>query len=498
VATIQAAVAQGLTVMVRPLIDFLGDDAQATYTTDQYGNPIFAGTTNPYGDGYGVDEYRADYTPTTPAQVTNVFSSYQAILDQEAMNAMLGGATLMSIGAELNPALTSATYLPEWTQIIQSIRAIDPNLKLTYSASADYYSPATGTVDPAATVSFWNQLDYAGADVYTPLANAVAADAPNGDPTFSDLVQAWETTPAPGSQTADATGGLSPIAYLESIQQISGKPLLLTEIGYQNMTSAAYDPTGEVAPSGVPDPTLQQSLDQAFFQAWRDSGYTAFAGAYFWNWDALENDGNSDEFSPENNPGALAAVTSGFAAADAALTDSPPVVFTNLQFVAPNQTLTATAGNTGTGALSGDYGFNGSALTVQPADPSITLQASSGDYVMTSAFGQLLLNPDGSYSYTAFASDANLLNITQNPIFVDVFNVYVVDEAGTSTLTSLDFEVNDLGFVSSSSFPSSKVYNTTMANLESPILDPTYGDTVDITVIAQGLTPREAAGVRRG
>jgi hypothetical protein len=261
-STIAQAESLGLSVMIRPLIDFL--------------NPAVIGT-------YSVGEWRQDYQPTN---VAAFFASYQQMIVTEAKVAQLNGAQMLSIGAELDQ-LAGAQYLPYWTDIISAVREVY-NGKLTYSASWN----------TASNVSFWNQLDYEGVDCYVPLSNAQ-------NPALKDLINGW-LDPATQSTNPGAyavIGNQSPIQYFENLAAQSGKPLLFTELGYSNDSGSAADPS---ASGNSTDPTLQAELYQAFFQAWAESGSPSLVGSYFWEWDPNGSTSNAgpaiDSFSPQNNP----------------------------------------------------------------------------------------------------------------------------------------------------------------------------------------------------
>jgi hypothetical protein len=269
-STIAQAEHLGLTVMVRPLIDFL--------------DPSEIGS-------YSVGEWRQDYQPTN---VATFFASYQQMIVAEAEVAQANGAQMFSIGAELDQ-LAGSQYLSYWTSIINAVRAVFSG-KLTYSASWQ----------TAANVSFWNELDYEGIDCYVPLSTAA-------NPTLQDLINGW-TQPATQSSNPNAyaiIGNQSPIQYFENLSAQSGKPLIFTELGYANDSGAAAEPFAE---GNSPDPTLQAELYQAFFDAWQQSGNSSLVGTYFWEWDPNSANGGPgiDSFSPQNNP-AQAAAASGFA-----------------------------------------------------------------------------------------------------------------------------------------------------------------------------------------
>ena len=271
-STISQAEHLGLTVMVRPLIDFL--------------DPSEIGS-------YSVGEWRQDYRPTN---VAAFFASYQQMIVAEAQVAQANGAQMFSIGAELDQ-LTGAQYQSYWTSIIDAVRGVFSG-KLTYSA----------TWPTAADVSFWNELDYEGVDCYVPLSTAA-------NPTPQDLIDGW-TQPATQSGNPDAyavIGNQSPIQYFENLSAQSGKPLIFTELGYANDSDAAAEPSAE---GNSPDPALQAELYQAFFDAWQQSGNLSLIGTYFWEWDPNSANGGPgiDSFSPQNNP-AQNVAASGFAAA---------------------------------------------------------------------------------------------------------------------------------------------------------------------------------------
>ena len=286
--TIKEATADGLSVMVRPLIDFL--------------QPSLIGS-------YSVGDWRSYYNPTDPAAF---FASYKTMIVDEAIVAQANGATSLCIGTELDQ-LTGPAYLSYWTDIIASVRAVFSGT-LTYAADwNDDVSPwqgqhglTAGTGNLATQVSFWNLLDDVGIDEYAPLSTAA-------NPTLDQLVAGWTQVPT-DSETKSVTGNQSLISYYESVATATGKPLLFTELGYENATDAASQPAG--SSTNQPDATLQANLYQAFFNAWSQSNDTSLAGVYFWNWDPNASEvgpGNGVNFSPQGQP-AQNVVTTEFAA----------------------------------------------------------------------------------------------------------------------------------------------------------------------------------------
>jgi len=285
-ATIAQAVSMGLSVTVRPLIDFVNP-------TDLVGTP------------YSFGEWRSYFNPgpAGSAGANAFFASYEQMLLQYAQVGAANGATTLCIGTELDQ-ITGPAYKPYWDAIINALHAQFPTLKLTYSADwNDDISPwafagtglPLGTGNIATQVSFASELDSIGIDVYAPLSNAA-------NPTLAQLIAGWTQTPTV-LETFAVTHGASLINYFESVAAAVGKPLIFSEIGYEDATDAASSPAG--SSTHVVDPNLQAELYQAFFQAWQRAGNSSLAGVYFWNWDpnsAEVGPGQPASFSPQGLP----------------------------------------------------------------------------------------------------------------------------------------------------------------------------------------------------
>ena len=284
--TIKEAEADGLSVMVRPLIDFVDAAKSAPHS---------------------VGDWRGYYVPSDPA---TFFASYKTMLVQEATLAQADGAQMLSIGTEIDQ-LTGPAYLSYWQDIISSVRAVFTG-KLTYSAIWDdslspwqFGGAPQGTGDITTQVSFWNLLDYVGIDEYAPISD-------KANPTLQDLTDGWTKTPTDPT-TKSVTGNQSLINYFEGVSNTIGKPLLFTELGYESATDAASQPF--FSSTNQPDATLQSNLYQAFFNAWSQSGDTSLNGVYFWDWDpksAEVGPTNEPNFSPQGLP-AQTVVTDEFA-----------------------------------------------------------------------------------------------------------------------------------------------------------------------------------------
>jgi hypothetical protein len=361
---IRQAVALGLSVMVRPLIDFV-DAGDMT------------------GTSYSVDEWRSYYNPDLAGSTTAnaFFASYQTMILQEAAVAVANGATSLCIGSELDE-IAGPSYLSYWNSIISALRTEYPTLKLTYSADwDDDLSPwqyggsglAAGTGDLATQVSFASELDSIGVDCYAPISDAA-------NPTLAQLVTGWTQTPTDSTSLA-VTGGKSLISYFESVAAAVGKPLVFTELGYENASDAASQPF--YSSTNVVDSTLQALLYQAFFEAWQKDGNTSLAGVYFWNWDpnaAEVGPGQGANFGPQGLP-AQAIATDWFG-------DGPQITF-NAPTLAGNGkiTLTGTAYDS-VGAQSVEL-YNG---TTKVGAASVNGTTGAWSFSKTLAAGQYRFN----------------------------------------------------------------------------------------------------------
>lgn len=285
-ATITQAVGLGLSVMVRPLVDFVNQ-------RDMKGTP------------YSVGEWRSDFNPGAAgsAGANAFFKSYETMILAEAEVAEADGATSFCIGSELDQ-ICGPAYKFYWNQIINAQRADDPKLKLTYAADwDDDISPwksahtglKAGTGNLATQISFAGELNSIGVDCYAPISDAA-------DPTLAQLIAGWTEKPTDPTTLA-VTGGKSLISYFEGVAKAVGKPLIFTELGYENATDAASQPAG--SSTKVVDNALQAELYRAFFKAWSEAGNSSLTGVYFWNWDpnaAEVGPGQGVAFSPQGLP----------------------------------------------------------------------------------------------------------------------------------------------------------------------------------------------------
>jgi hypothetical protein len=247
-----------------------------------------------------------------PADVAAFFASYKAEIVHLAEIAQATGVKTFAIGNELG-GLSTAPYLAYWTDIIQSVRAVYSG-QLTYAAATDEIYK----------VSFWNQLDVIGANVYPPLAVP-------GTPTVQDIVDAWHEAPPANAWWAPTFEDMSPYDFIQSIAQQYGKPVLMTEAGYLSV-----DYNGEISGvsglAGLLDVQEQADAYQAFFQVWGPAAGSWLQGVEFWNWD-LDGNYSPNGFSPMGKP-AQAIVTAYFKGQGALATDVAALTPTDIENLA--------------------------------------------------------------------------------------------------------------------------------------------------------------------
>jgi hypothetical protein len=422
-ATIAEANSRGMSVMVRPLIDFL--------------DPTKIGS-------YSVGDWRSTYNPANAAAF---FASYKTMIVAIAQVAQANGAASLSIGAELDQ-LAGPAYLSYWTDIITSVRAVFSG-KLTYSADwDDNISPwqgqhglTAGTGTLTTQVSFWSQLDYLGIDCYAPLSDA-------GNPTLAGLIAGWMSTPSDPTSLS-VTGNQSLISYFAGVATQAGKPLLFTEIGYESANDAAKQPSG--TSTNVYDPALQANLYSAFFEAWQQSGNNSLLGVYFWNWDpnaAEVGPGNGPNFSPQGQP-AQAVVTANFSASSPGLQVTPA---TNIASsgnqggpFSPSSfayQLQATTGSVG-------YSISGVPAWLTASSTSGTVSTSATAVTFTINAGANTLSP-ATYNATITFTDTtnnNTVQTTTAALTVNVSNPPInytlsVSVSGNGTVTSSPDGIN--------------------------------------------------------
>lgn len=203
-----------------------------------------------------------------PADNDAWFASYTRMVVHYATLAQAAGVTTFVVGDELTGVQGDRE---RWAAVIAAVRAVFKG-RLTYAANWDPGFQA---------VPFWDLLDAVGIDEYRPLAT------PTDTPTVAQLLAAWAPL----------------VADLKAAHDTTGKPVLLTEIGYPARRGATASPATEDTGAAA-DPQAQARAYEAAYRALR--GLPFLAGIYWWELaaDARSHDtfGDTAGYGPAGLP----------------------------------------------------------------------------------------------------------------------------------------------------------------------------------------------------
>jgi hypothetical protein len=176
------------------------------------------------------------------------FESYAQFLRQVA--AAAAGADALSVGSELDATARTAQDEARWRALIEEVRGRFSG-KLTYAANWT----------DAERIPFWDALDAVGVQAYYPLVG------PGEAPDEAALRLGWERV----------------LERLSALHRRTGKPVVLTELGYPRSLRAAEEPWAHVDDPGgeaVQVACLRaalQTLDRPDVRPW-------LVGAFLWKW----------------------------------------------------------------------------------------------------------------------------------------------------------------------------------------------------------------------
>lgn len=176
--------------------------------------------------------------------------TYRRFILHHALLAEYAGAELMSVGVELERTVER----PEWAELIAAVRGIYSGA-LTYSANWG---------SGAERATFWGRLDAVGVDAYYPLTDA--------------------TDEVSDEELADGADRVA--ERLRTLAERTGKPLLLTEVGFAARRAAWAEPHEQ---GGTLSETDQARAYEALFGALRRHAATGaepgegwLRGVYVW------------------------------------------------------------------------------------------------------------------------------------------------------------------------------------------------------------------------
>lgn len=195
------------------------------------------------------------------------FKSYERYVLRMAKIAEATGVARFGVGSEL---LTLERYEGRWRELIARVRGAYRG-RLYYSANWDHFDP----------IRFWDALDEVGVTAYFELTRDEKKR-----PTPAELQDAWR----------------GPRFDLMRLRARVNKPLVITEIGYPSIVTAARYPWDETR-KAPRDPALQEDLYRAFCDAFAGAG--VLDGFFFWNWFGFGGASDSG-YTPRNKPAAKA------------------------------------------------------------------------------------------------------------------------------------------------------------------------------------------------
>jgi hypothetical protein len=201
-----------------------------------------------------------------PPDAAAWFASYRAFVVSWAGLADSLGAADLVIGTELAGTLS---HEGEWRATIAAARRVFHG-RLVYAASWD----------EAGRVGFWDALDRVGIDFYFPVTS-------RDDPGRLEILAGWQPW----------------IERLRVLHQQTGRPILLTEIGYRSVDGAGQAPH-DAGLGGTIDVGEQADLYWAALEAIRHESW--ITGLYWWNWPADGSGGPANaDYTPARKPAAL-------------------------------------------------------------------------------------------------------------------------------------------------------------------------------------------------
>jgi len=208
-------------------------------------------------DKTGDGEWRGTLAP---ADVDAWWRAYEAFITHYAQIATDAGAAALVVGSELG---STETWRDRWFHLISRVDKLFAG-ELWYSANWDHYDQ----------VSFWSRLDAVGVTGYFELTT-------DHDPSVTALTDAWA----------------APRDALVAFAAKTGKPLILTEVGYPSVDGGAAHPWDYTSDAAV-DVEEQRRAYHALADAWAG---TALAGAFVWEWSG--DGGNHDGgYTPRGKP----------------------------------------------------------------------------------------------------------------------------------------------------------------------------------------------------
>jgi hypothetical protein len=197
---------------------------------------------------WGNYAWRGDISFDSPEQWERFFSTYQEWIAEIAR--FSHDADAFVVGTELDGTIE---HLEPWRQIIAAVRE-EYSGPLTYAANWDAFD----------RVEFWNDLDMIGIQAYFPLLPEPGAGEVT-QPAASELDRAWAQI----------------MHRVREYSHAVGRPVLFTELGYNNSWRAPYEPWDPEV-GGHNAEAVQELCMRAALRA--IDLEPSVVGAFLWKW----------------------------------------------------------------------------------------------------------------------------------------------------------------------------------------------------------------------
>lgn len=214
----------------------------------------------------GSQRWRGSIKMQSDADWAAWFAAYERFIVQEARLAAEAGVEMFSVGLEYVEA--TRDHDAAWRRLIAAVRAVYPGT-LTYSADANH---------ELGHVQFWDALDVIGVNAYLAVADV---ESP------SDLTI--------------RLGLVTAFARLGALAAKFAKPIVLTEVGYPSVSTAAMRPWAWPSGKETVDAALQARLYEATIATCAAAPWCQ--GMYWWKWyEKPEGGSHAHDYSPEGKP----------------------------------------------------------------------------------------------------------------------------------------------------------------------------------------------------
>ena len=217
--------------------------------------------------------WRGEIDFEEPAQLARFFDEYRAWITLLARATK--GAHAFAVGTELDKLLV---HDARWREVIRDVRAVTP-ARLTYAANWTDFE----------RVGFWDALDAVGVQGYFPLHQGSGAPlTSSGEIDRATLEDGWASV----------------VARLRRVHERSGKPVVLSELGYDCSPLASCEPWKAMrrAPDDVDGSRALQlaCYDVAFRHLERERAW--LRGGFLWKWFVGEPGRGDHDFKLDTPP----------------------------------------------------------------------------------------------------------------------------------------------------------------------------------------------------